>query len=918
MNTRASLVVSLAATMALLLVAQPSAQRGKAAPRGADDPGFAAFVKAATTRPEFSSPLVDHLPRKPDVPTPKDVLGYHVGAEKKLTYWADQQKWYRALEKALPGRVKTTVIGTTEEGREIMVVYITSDANLKTLDRNRANLRRLADPRGLSADEAKRLIASTRPHYHLSAGLHSGETNTSEMLMELSYRLAASDEPYLQQIRDNVIVSLVPTTDIDGRDRYVDWYNAYKVNEGYDGGETYGEPPYWGKYVFHDNNRDINYGVDTLRTYLKWYLEWVPPIWHDLHEAQTLLYTYSGGAPQNANWDPILYSDLMFFANYEVSRMTGYGMPGVWHFGFMDAWSPGYLAIAAQNHNGMLRMYEIFNQQGANTKKAHFQGAPTTRQWYRPNPVAVGDVDWSIRNSINYSETAVLTALELTSRVPSMVVENYYKKSLNALNKGSNQAPYGFVIPAGQGDQTKVDRVANLLRLQAIEVRRATAEITVKDGTFPVGSYVVKMNQPYGPLAKTLLEKQVYPDPALTTYDDSAWTMGLASNVDVKTIDDKAILDVAADLLEADVSTPGVVANAAGAGSDGVLVVRHNGALNLITLRYRLATVAIKAAKTSFKVGDTEFPAGSLIVPASDRARSDIEKLGLVASALPAAPEVETIDVDLPRVAIFTTWSNTEKVGWVRLAFDRFEIPFDLIHKDHVKQGNLRSKYDVIVMPHQGNGAKSIVYELPKLSKPLPYRKSEQFKSFGYYTETDDVRGGMGIEGVAEFQRFVDDGGLLVTMGIASSFPAELGIAKGVDTQATQTGFYAPGPYVQSEVLIPSHPVMFGYAQKTLPVRYAGGPLLQAGPAPDSTAPAPFSPYRPQVIARFTGGEGSVLSGVMRGAEQIRNRPMIVDAPSGKGHVLLFANNPIYRWQTFGEQAMVFNALLFWNDLGTN
>ena len=113
--------------------------------------------------------------------------------------------------------------------------------------------------------------------------------------MELAYRLAVSDEPYIQQIRDNVIVSMTPTTDVDGRDRYVDWYNAYKVNEAYDAGENYGEPPYWGKYVFHDNNRDINYGVDTLRTYLKWYLDWVPPIWHDLHEAQTLLYTYSGG-----------------------------------------------------------------------------------------------------------------------------------------------------------------------------------------------------------------------------------------------------------------------------------------------------------------------------------------------------------------------------------------------------------------------------------------------------------------------------------------------------------------------------------------------------------------------------------------------------------------------------------------------
>ncbi len=181
--------------------------------------------------------------------------------------------------------------------------------------------------------------------------------------------------------------------------------------------------------------------------------------------------------------------------------------------------------------------------------------------------------------------------------------------------------------------------------------------------------------------------------------------------------------------------------------------------------------------------------------------------------------------------------------------------------------------------------------------------------------ETDDVRGGMGLAGAAEFQKFVEDGGVLVTMGVASYFPAEFGIAKGVDAQNTAPGFYAPGPYVNSEILIPTHPTMFGYAQKTLPVRYAGGPLLQAGPPAGFEQFAGSSPDRPQVVARFTGGEAGVLSGLMRNPDQIRNRPMVVDAPSGKGRVILFANNPIYRWQTFGEHAMVFNALLFWNDM---
>jgi Zinc carboxypeptidase len=890
-----------------------------AASAAQDDPEFAEFVKKATTRPEFLSPLVDHLPKKAGVPTPKDVLGYHIGTEKKLTYVADQQRYFRALEKALPGRVRTEVVGKTEEGRDVMVLYVTSEANLKNLDTNRLNTKKIADPRGLTDAQVQQLIANTKPHYHISAGLHSGETNPPEAVIELAYRLAVSDEAYIKHIRDNVIVSITGATDVDGRDRYVDWYYAYKVDEQYDGGENYGGPPYWGKYVFHDNNRDINYGVDSLRIHLNWYLNWVPPIWHDVHEAQTLLYTFSGQPPQNANLDPILYTELPFFATYEVNKLTSYGMPGVWHFGFVDMWSPGYLGFAAANHNGMLRMYEVFNQGGANTKKARLSGGQTTRQWFRPNPAAAGEVDWSIRNSINYTQTGLLTALELTSKFPQMVVENYYKKSANAMKRGADKPPHAFVIPGGQKDQTQVDRVANLLRRQAIEVHRANGEIKLKEGTFPAGSYIVKLNQPYGPLAKTLIEKQNYPDASLTTYDDSAWSMGMANNIDIKTIEDKSILDAPATLLKDDVTTLGLLNDPSGAigASNSTYVVSHNGALNLITLRYRLKDSAIKASKAAFKIGDREFPAGSLLVPASDRARKEIETLGLQGLAVQQLPEgLQTVDVDLPRVAMYTTWANTEKVGWVRLAFDRWEIPFDLIHKDHVQAGaNLRSKYDVIVMPHQTNNGKSIVYEQPKLSKPLPYKKNDKFKSMGMYAETDDVRGGMGLAGAAEFQRFVETGGVLVTMGVASAFPAEFGLAKGVEAQNPAPGFYAPGPYVQSEILMPAHPVMFGYNQKTLPVRFNGGPLLQAGPPQGFEQFAGSSPDRPQVIARFTGGEAGVLSGLMRNPDQIRNRPMVVDAPTGKGRVIMFANNPIYRWQTFGEHAMIFNTLMFWNDM---
>jgi hypothetical protein len=328
----------------------------------------------------------------------------------------------------------------------------------------------------------------------------------------------------------------------------------------------------------------------------------------------------------------------------------------------------------------------------------------------------------------------------------------------------------------------------------------------------------------------------------------------------------------------------------------------------------------VRGATEAFKANGESFPAGSLLIAATGetaaRVRQEVQALGLVAAALPAMPDVRTVDVDLPRLAVYTTWANTEKVGWVRLAFDRWEVPYDLIHKDQVKQGQLRSSYDVIVIPHQTQNAKSIVYEQPKLSKPLPYRTNDRFRSLGMYAETDDVRGGMGIDGVAEIVRFVEGGGVLMTFGVASYFPADFGLTRGVDAQRPQGNWYAPGPYVQTEIMQAAHPLVYGYTGNNVPVRWAEGPLLQiAGSNPDLAPFVGSLPDRSTVVMRFQGGDAGVLSGLLRGADQLRNRPALVDSPVGQGRVLMYVMNPIYRWQTFGEHSLVFNALLFHNDL---
>ncbi|MBL0171433.1 MAG: hypothetical protein IPP90_11995 [Gemmatimonadaceae bacterium] len=657
-------------------------------PNQKQDESFAKSYKEWLVNPTHGSPLVDHLPVVAGIPSPKDVLGYHIGAPRKLTYYADQLKYYRALAAATP-RVKVETIGRSDEGRELVVVWVTSDANMKTLAQNRQKLAKIADPRGLSASQIKELIETARPHYHLMGGLHSGETGPSEMLMELVYRLATETSPIVTQIRNNLYVSVTPVADADGRDRNVDWfYKGLDANlpnstpaapsmatgatppdttgvagggrggagrgagggppgEGGPpgggpggGGRGIGAVPYWGKYAYHDNNRDINIKLLQMRGIIDWYFTAYPPIMHDLHEAQPLMYTYTGGPPQNPNLDPLLFAELPWFGNWELAQMTKYGMPGVYTHAFMDGWSPGYLGSVAYNHNGLMKMYETqsgrdldsaaianANRPGAAAAGGGFggrggsmptgKGGAQEREWYRGLPIGFNDMaTFTRRSNTNYMQTGVLSSLQLAAMFPATVLENFYIKTRNSIAEGRTKAPFGFVIPV-QRDMTRVAEFINIMRLQRIEVGLATEPIKIGAVTYPVGSYVIKRDQPYGRLAKNLIEKQQYPDARLQTYDDSGWSTGFAMNVDVVEVADSSIL-------KAKVSPVSKVVpkgTTTGSGTAGIAVA-HLGSNNMVALRYRLKDVAMKVAEKKFTADGMEFPAGSFVISDEQGGRS--------------------------------------------------------------------------------------------------------------------------------------------------------------------------------------------------------------------------------------------------------------------------------------------------------
>lgn len=922
-------------------------------PNQKQDSTFAKSVQEWLANTRHSSPLVDHLPLVPGIPTPREVLGYHIGAPRTLTYYENQLRYYRALAAATP-RVKIETIGRSDEGRELVVVWISSDANMQKLEQNRKNLAKIADPRGMTEAQVKALLAQTRPHYHLMGGLHSGETGPSEMLMELAYRLATETSPIIAQIREQLYVSITPAADADGRDRNVDWFfrnqalsqpttTAQSPSVAAPGDTTQraaaaqpargpvagGTVPYWGKYVYHDNNRDINIKLVQMRAIVDWYFTAFPPIMHDLHESLPLLYTYTGGPPQNPNLDPLLFAELPWFGNWEMAQMTKWGMPGVYTHAFMDGWSPGYLGSVAYNHNGLMKMYETQSGRDldsaalANARRGVAPTAPAAgggfgggrggaiptgrggaqdREWYRGNPIGFNDIaTFTRRSNTNYMQTGVLSALQLASMFPQVVLENFWVKTRNSIEHGRTTAPYGFVIPL-QRDMTRVAEFVNLLRVQRIEVGQATAPITVGTTTYPAGSYVIKRDQPYGRLAKNLIEKQQYPDARLNTYDDSGWSMGLAMGLDVVEVADSSILKAPVTPVDK------VVPKGRLAGTSGkAIAVAHLGSNHMVTFRYLLRSVPMMVAEQSFAAGDTTYPAGSFLIDGKHATvvRALVDSLGLTATMLPAMPSVAKHNADAPRVAIYSQWSGTQNLGWYRLTFDEFRIPFDLIYKERVVQGNLRRDYDVILVAEQ-NLSKTTVMQAPA-ARPTPYRKDPRFKFLGMYGETDDMTGGFGQAGVDAFGTFLEQGGTLIAVGESARLPIEFGWARTVD-KTPVPGLTAQRPLVEATISRPEHPVFYGVGKITIPVKYVGGTPFKVGIADEGN-----------VVARYVGGDKAVLSGLMTGADSLKGRPFAVDIPNanrGRGRVILFANNPIYRWQNHGEFNMVFNSLINWNDTG--
>lgn len=900
------------------------------------EPGSAEAIASATTDAHFVSPLVSYVPQSKTVPSPEKFFGRIMGAPGELVGTEKAYAYARALAAASP-RVRAFTIGHSEEGREILMLAIADENGIRDLERLKGATAALADPRQIEQSAAEKLITTCRPIYYFNAALHSDETGSTEAVLELAYRLAVSEQTMIRGIRERLVVLINPISNPDGRDKMVDWFYQYLKGKTDRSSLPRQSPPYWSKYTFVDINRDTHQQThETTKAVQRMFHEWHPTVIHDLHEGVPLMMSWNGTGPYNPNVDPITYAEFLELSFREVEAMTAMGMPGVSTWNFGEAFAHLYLDSVAMNHNSIGRGYETFGNGSAETEWRSISPSATSKEWYRPMP-APAQVKWSARDNLNYQETGALLALDHAATHAKDMLHNFYRKSWDSWQKGLTEPPFAFLIPPDQGDRARVSQMIERLMAQRIEVSQAPSALHLQDGEYPAGTFVVRLDQPYRNYAVDLLTPQRYPKDGEPPYDDVSWE--LPANYHLQ-----AIPTTDASIREATLTSVKEPPHATGhvSGIGNIYLLKDTGQEGLLAARYRLANFTVQIAEQEFETDGTKFPAGSWIVADQsglrDALQSAASELGLDFIQVASAPSASQHAAQAPRIGVWVPWADTDSIGWIRYSLDQRKVPYTYLRDEDIRAGNLRSKIDVLLYGHVDLELAEQIEGLPKAWSPMAFKKTAQTRSFGTPAESDDITGGIGYEGLAQIQRFVDEGGLMVTLGSGSMLALEGGLVRfvrrssgGVPRSAAggggasaaaaiEAGTRTPGAHVRVTFDRPNHPIAYGYPQHTWVFRQ-NFPLYNTPRRwlrmAYCTTCLDGPEDRSGVVMEWGDAESKsfVVSGQAWGEENLSGRPAILDMPVGKGHIVSFNFNPMHRDMNRGDQRLLWNAILNWQAI---
>jgi hypothetical protein len=740
------------------------------------------------------------------VPNPTSHFGFRPGSDRQLANWTELTAYYDLLARTSP-RVTIDTLGTTTLGLPFVMLTITSPENHARLDEFREIQGRLADPRRVTSEAERRdLIERGRTVVLITQNIHSTEVGSGQMAPNLLYRMAASNEPKVREILDDVILLHIPSLNPDGTQSVPNWYRRWVGTE-FEGANI---PFLYHHYIGHDNNRDWYAFTqrETQLTVQRAHNVWRPHIVHDVHQmggTGARIFVPPFVDPVEPNVDPLIVAAINQLGTYMAAEMISEGKRGVAVNAQYDMYTP---ARAYQHYHGGVRILsETASARMATPIDLRREDLTSARgfdvherSWNFPYPWEGGE--WGLPQIVDYMESAAMALLTNAAANRRFWLENFWNINRRAVDRWDSW-PQAWVIPAGQANEAGMRTALRILRMADVEVHRAQSAFTAGGRQFASGSYVIPMNQPYASFAQTMLERQVYPrmfdypgGPPTRPYDVTAHTLPLLMEIEAVPVQEEVRVG-----LSAPVAMP--------------------------ELGYR-APAALTGRRA-------------------------------------------------PRIGVYKGWAETMPAGWTRWVLDQHGIRYDTLHNETIRAGNLNRRYDVILF--QDQAARQIVEG---------YRPGQMPPEF---------TGGIGEEGVRALRQFVEAGGRVVAVEQATDLMIDafgLGVTNVVADVPPQD-FFIPGSILRLNV--------------------EGGHALGRGARAENVAwfwrssrAWDVNDPRVRVVARYGTGDPR-LSGWVLGEDRIAGRPAILEAPVGRGSVVLFGFQPNYRGQTVATWPLLFNAL---------
>ena len=675
------------------------------------------------------------------VPTPESHFGHKIGVDNELLDWAKVVSYFESLAKS-SDRVRFLELGKTVEGRAQIAAVISSPANIRNLEHYREIQMKLSDPRKTSEAEAAKLELEGKMIVMITCSIHATEVASTHTAVEFAYRLAAEESnPKFKTILDNVIILLEPSQNPDGVDIVTKWYRKTRGTQ-FDGTQP---PELYHHYVGHDDNRDwYIFTQPETRNTAALENKWHPEIVYDVHQMGTntaRIFVPPWMDPVDPNIDPILASICNMIGTGMAVDLAAAGKTGIAMNAMYDFWSPArqYQAyhggVRILTESASVKLATPIQIKPADITDQALGYNPRERSWNYLNPWMEGT--WRLRDIIDYQSIAFESLLYQAAVRRSDMLRYFYEINKHNVERAT---PNAFVIPVAQNDPGAAKKMLETLAFGDTEIERASEAFSADGKQFTAGSYVIHMQQPFSGWAKTLLERQDYPDlrlypggPPKRPYDVTAQTLPMQFGVEVVTVKDsfRASLKPAS-------SYSFTLDHAVSGGLAATDV-----------FSWKEVARIWKAQKAVYR----------------DTSTGDF-----FASAGNGRKEVKS-----PRIGLYMSYQASMDEGWTRWLFDDFGFRFTTLHDADVQEGSLRGKFDTIVIPDQA--AQQIAQGYRAGAMPPEYC------------------GGLGAKGAAALKEFAEKGGTIIFFNHASDYATEvLGVkAKNVLRGVATKDFYSPG-----------------------------------------------------------------------------------------------------------------------------